>query len=218
MIADAGMCKNTSQPARERARRSAIAASYEDRRAERELLAELRIGDARAWDTLVRRYNGRMVSAARRLLRCEAESLDAVQDAWLAAYKAIHSFRHQSQISTWLHRIVQNECLMRLRGRRDRKLLALDRKAAEDIVDHRETRRPLVNAVEYPMELRELRRSIECAIARLPADQQLILQLRDLEEHDTSATADVLHISCGAVKTRLHRARRSLRALLESMD
>jgi RNA polymerase sigma factor (sigma-70 family) len=82
-----------------------------------ELLARVRAGDERACEALVRQHGGRMLAVARRFLRTEEDSADAVQDAFLSAFRALESFEGNSAIGTWLHRIVVNVCLMRLRAR-----------------------------------------------------------------------------------------------------
>src|SRR6516162_7917759 len=82
-----------------------------------EMLQRCRAGDERAAAALVRRHTGRMFAVARRLLRTEEDSADAVQDAFLAAFRSLESFEGNSALGTWLHRIVVNVCLMKLRTR-----------------------------------------------------------------------------------------------------
>src|SRR5688572_6196897 len=78
------------------------------------LLASLRAGDPRAYERLVCTHGGRMLAVSRRLLRCEEDARDAVQDAFLQAFRALPGFTGQSCLGTWLHRIAVNACLMRL--------------------------------------------------------------------------------------------------------
>jgi RNA polymerase sigma-70 factor (ECF subfamily) len=84
--------------------------------AESVLLARLRAGDEEAFATLVRTYSGRLLAAARRLLRNDEDAAGAVQEAFLAAFKSIDGFHGTARLSTWLHRIVINAGLMKLRG------------------------------------------------------------------------------------------------------
>ena len=84
------------------------------------LLAALRSGDERAYEQLVRRHGGRLLAVARRLMRSEEEARDALQEAFVLAFRALPKFAGQSRLSTWLHRIVVNAALMRLRARRSR--------------------------------------------------------------------------------------------------
>src|SRR4249920_2096939 len=86
-----------------------------DDRNERELLAGLRRGDNAAFATLVRDNTGRLLAVARRILRNPDDAGDAVQEAFMQAFRAIDRFEGESRISTWLHRITVNACLLRLR-------------------------------------------------------------------------------------------------------
>src|SRR5262249_35415979 len=85
--------------------------------AEEQFLASLRRGDEQAYAVLVRQYGGRMLAVARRFLRREEDSADAVQDALVSAFRSLDSFAGNSQLWTWLHRVVVNACLMKLRSR-----------------------------------------------------------------------------------------------------
>lgn len=169
---------------------------------ETDLLARLRAGDPDARDAFVRRHAGRMLSVARRILRDEDDSADAVQDAFLAAFRSLDAFAGQSAVGTWLHRILVNVCLERLRRAARRPVVALDEPPPAEFGDD-------------PLERDELRAQVRAGIDRLPDDYRTILILRDIEEYDTDETAAALGISRGAVKTRLHRARQALRTVLE---
>ena len=78
-------------------------------------LSRLRAKDALAYEQLVREYTPRLLAIARRMMRNEEDAADAVQDALLSAYQALDSFESKSSVSTWLHRIVVNACLMKIR-------------------------------------------------------------------------------------------------------
>jgi len=181
------------------------------------LLERLRAGDARAFEMLVRRYGGRMIAAARRIVGTEDEARDVVQEAFLAAFRALDRFNGDAQVSTWLHRIVINAALMRLRSRR--------RRREEAIEDHLPRFDDDGHWVDSPgswdtpadalLERRETRRLVRAAIERLPAQYREVVVLRDIEELDTDEAASILGVTPNAVKTRLHRARQALRTLLE---
>src|SRR6516225_8505504 len=81
------------------------------------LLERIRAGDERACEALVRQHGGRMLAVARRFLRTEEDSADAVQDAFLSAFRSLEGFQGNSALGTWLHRILVNVCIMRLRAR-----------------------------------------------------------------------------------------------------
>jgi RNA polymerase sigma-70 factor (ECF subfamily) len=182
-----------------------------------ELLARIRGGDEGACEALVRRHGGRMLAVARRFLRTEADSADAVQDAFLAAFRALDGFEGHSALGTWLHRIVVNVCLTRLRARsRSREVRIEDLLPAFDETGHHS--RPVRPWGDHA--LTRLTRAETCAqvracIDQLPEPYREVLLLRDIEELDTEQTARHLGINPGAVKTRLHRARLALRTLLE---
>src|SRR5438445_258524 len=88
---------------------------------EASLLGRVQAGDAGACEALVRQYGGRMLAVARRFLRSEEDAADAVQDAFLACFRSLDSFEGHSSLGTWLHRIVVNTCLMKLRSQSRRR-------------------------------------------------------------------------------------------------
>ena len=181
-----------------------------------ELLARIRAGDEGACETLVRTHSGAMLSVARRFLRCEAESADAVQEAFVQAFGALDSFEGNSALASWLHRIVVNRCLGRLRRRKRRRTVSLDDMLAFD--EYGRHPRPTgrwVSAAESQLVRAETRAQVRACIDRLPDAYRTVLVLRDIEEFDTDQTAARLGSTPGAVKTRLHRARQALRSLLE---
>jgi RNA polymerase sigma-70 factor (ECF subfamily) len=184
---------------------------------EGELVERLRAGDGRAFEGLVRQHAGRMLAVARRLLRSEEDSADAVQDAFLAAFRSIKSFASHSSLGTWLHRIVVNACLMKLRVRsRPRDVPIDDLLPTFDETGHHT--RPVRGWSENGATIavrEETRARVRACIDQLPEAYRTILLLRDIEEFDTDQTARYLGIAPGAVKTRLHRARQALRTLLE---
>jgi RNA polymerase sigma-70 factor (ECF subfamily) len=182
-----------------------------------ELCRLLRAGNGAAFETLVNRYGGRMLATARRFLRGEQDAADAVQDAYLAAFKAISDFKGNSQLGTWLHRIVVNVCLMRRRSQGRRLTIPIESLLPEfDATEHH--RRAVSSFNGLPSDLlamKELRQHVRDCIDRLPDPYRDVLILRDIEQLDTEATAAVLGVLPGVVKTRLHRARQAVRTLLE---
>jgi RNA polymerase sigma-70 factor (ECF subfamily) len=182
------------------------------------LVAGLRAGDEAAAEALVREYGGRLLSVARRLLGSEEDSEDAVQEAFLAAFESLDSFAGGSAISTWLHRIVVNACLMKLRKRAVRYTVPLDDLLPSFDAAGRHASRITAwdtTALDRLTE-EETRSFVRRSIDRLPEPHRTVILLRDIEELSTEDTAQVLGISPGAVKVRLHRARQALRTLLET--
>lgn len=171
-------------------------------------------------DALYQQYGARMLAVARRMLRSEEDAADAVQDAFLAAFVSLPRFRAEAQISTWLHRIVVNKCLMRLRSQKRRPTVSLESIAAgskRDDAAWPATARECDDAATL-MDKRERRTAIRSCIQLLPESYREVLILRDIEQYDTEQTAALLGVSRGAIKTRLHRARQALGESLQAAE
>ena len=182
-----------------------------------ELLERVRAGDERACEALVRRHGGRMLAVARRFLRTEEDSADAVQDAFLSAFRSLDGFEGKAALGTWLHRIVVNVCLMRLRARSRRREVCIDDllPTFDETSHHSRPVRPWGDQALDRLTRTETCAQVRACIDELPEPYREVLLLRDIEELDTEQTAQHLGINPGAVKTRLHRARQALRTLLE---
>jgi RNA polymerase sigma-70 factor, ECF subfamily len=181
------------------------------------LLARIRDGDETACESLVRKHAGRMLAVARRFLRTEEDSEDAVQDAFFSAFRSLDGFEGNSALGTWLHRIVVNVCLMKLRTQaRSREVRIEDLLPTFDETGHHS--RPVWpwgDQAVAQLTQAETRAHVRTCIDQLPYPYRQVLLLRDIEELDTEQTAQHLGINPGAVKTRLRRARQALRTLLE---
>jgi RNA polymerase sigma-70 factor (ECF subfamily) len=182
-----------------------------------ELLARVRAGDEFACEALVRQHGGRMLAVARRFLRSEEDSADAVQDAFLAAFRSLQGFEGNSALGTWLHRIVVNVCLMKLRSRSRSREVRIDDllPSFDETGHHKSPVRGWENPTLAHLGRAEIRAQVRSCIDQLPKAYREVLLLRDIEEFDTAQTARQLGTTPGAVKTRLHRARQALRTLLE---
>lgn len=182
-----------------------------------ELLARLRAGDEAAYAEWMHGTAGRMLAVARRILRNEDDAEDAVQEAFTQAYRALPRFEGHALLSTWLHRIVVNACLIRLRKRRrhgERSLEELLPRFQED--GHRlEVTDPWPRDPLAELEAKDVRAGVREAIDRLPESHRCVLLLRDIEGRSGEETAERLGIRPDAVKMRLHRARQALRGLLD---
>lgn len=187
---------------------------------EARLLARLRAGEERAFEELIGGAGGRMLAVARRLLTREEDAQDAVQDAFLSAFRSLDKFDGRAQLTTWLHRITVNACLMKLRSqrRRGRAERSIDEFLPRFLDDGHQQNPASAWSPPGPsaLEQAELRDHVRAKIAELPEAYRVVLQLRDIEELDTEATAEYLGISPAAVKTRLHRARQALKGLLDA--
>jgi RNA polymerase sigma-70 factor (ECF subfamily) len=184
--------------------------------ADRELVAQLQRGDDLAYESFVRQHGGAMLAVARRMLRNDEDAREAVQDAFLQAFRAIRHFREEARLSTWLHRIVVNAALMRLRSASRRPEVAIDDllPTFDDEGHHAEHIRPLPLSVESALESVEARAEVRKCVEQLPEQYRAVIVLRDLQELSTAETATALGITENAVKIRLHRAHQALRTLL----
>ena len=184
---------------------------------EADLVELARRGGENAIRTLIERNNQRLFRAARSVLRNDGEAEDVVQETYVKAFTALASFRGEASFSTWLTRIALNEAVSRLRRRRrNSDLEALDQAVSADA--------GLVSL--FPLSLvplpadteaarSEMRQILETAIDGLPEGFRTVFVLRDVEGLSTEETAEQLTLKPETVKTRLHRARRMLRAVLE---
>ncbi len=185
------------------------------------LLAGLRAGNAAAYETLVRTYSGRLLAVTRRLLRNDEDARDALQDAFVSAFRALPTFEAGSLLSTWLHRIAVNAALMKLRSRRRHPEDSIEDLLPKYIEDghredgHRGNPTKPWKEPEGLLQRQETRALVRESIDRLPETYRTVLLLRDIEELDTEEAVQLIGISPNAVKIRLHRARQALRTLLD---
>jgi RNA polymerase sigma-70 factor, ECF subfamily len=181
------------------------------------LVTGLRAKDEQAFEALLRTYMGRLLRVARRFLRNEEDARDAVQDAFVAAFRSIDSFQSGSKLSTWLHKIVVNAALMKLRTRRrhpEEEIDALLPRFQDDGHQVRESVDWSLSAEEM-VQQEETRALVRKSIDQLPDTYRVVLLMRDIEEMTTEETAQALGVTPTAVKVRLHRARQALRTLLD---
>jgi RNA polymerase sigma-70 factor (ECF subfamily) len=177
-------------------------------------------GDPEAFGTLFTRHRDRLWAVALRTTGDPEDAADALQDAMIAAFRRADSFRGDSAVTTWLHRVVVNACLDRLRRRAVRRAEPLP----DDLDDARTTPEgsgllgggesgtvvdPAVLAVD-----RERRRAVLAALETLPPDQRAALVLVDMEGYSVEETAAILDCAPGTVKSRCSRGRARLLPLL----
>ena len=182
-----------------------------------ELIERLRRGDSDAYETVVRRFGPRLLATAKRLMKSEDDACEVLQEAYVSAFRAIDRFDEGARLSTWLHRIVVNAALMRLRSRRRR-----PEDAIEDLLPNfdetghfAESPNDWGENAEALLERKQTCTQVRAAIAKLPESYRTVLMLRDIEGLDTDEAADALGMTANAVKVRLHRARQALRTLIE---
>jgi len=183
------------------------------------LIERLRAGEDDAYRDLVAMHGGRLLAVARRIMRNDDDARDCIQDAFLSAFRSIDRFEGKARLGTWLHRIVVNACLMKLRASKRRPEEPVDPQLPElDRYGFRIGSSELPRkGVDEILERSELREQVRAAIDELPDSYRIVLLLRDIEEYDTAQTAEMLAMTPGAVKVRLHRARVALREQIESL-
>jgi RNA polymerase sigma-70 factor, ECF subfamily len=183
---------------------------------ERVLVAALREGQEWAFEALIRTYGGRLLAVARRICGNEEDARDVLQSAYLNAFRSLRSFEGSCQLSTWLHRIVVNVALMRLRSRRRKPEDSIDTllPAFQEDGHHVEQFSDWAMPADRLLEREDVRARVRNCIAQLPDSYRQVLMLRDIEELPTDAVATMLNATPTAVKVRLHRARQALSTLL----
>ncbi|MFJ3226249.1 RNA polymerase sigma factor SigM [Streptomyces sp. NPDC086783] len=181
--------------------------SYDDA-SDQDLLGRHVAGDPEAFGELVRRHRDRLWAVALRTLGDREEAADAVQDALVSAYRAAHTFRGQSAVTTWLHRITVNACLDRARKTASRKTSPMDdTERLEQLLEPHES-------ASAPAERNDLHRELVEALGTLPADQRAALVLVDMQGYPVAEAARVLDVPTGTVKSRCSRGRARLLPLL----
>ena len=154
-------------------------------------------GDADAFPELVRRHQSRLWAVALRTTGDREEAADALQDAFLSAYRAAGSYRGDARVTTWLHRVVVNACLDRLRRRKARPTVPLPEDGGP--ADRRD-----------PLADRETAIEIEAALAALPPEQRAALVLVDVHGLPLDEVAEILGVPVGTIKSRCSRGRARL--------
>lgn len=167
-----------------------------------ELIARHADGDPAAFGVLVARHRDRAWAVALRTLGDPTDAADAVQEAFVKAFRTVGTFRGDALFSTWLHRIVVNACLDHMRRSRVRPTSPLDESAAA------------VADPSDPIGRTELGHDVVAALTRITADQRAAIVLVDVEGYSVEEAATLLGVAAGTVKSRCHRGRAHLAELL----
>jgi len=180
------------------------------------LVEKIKAADYQAFEALVNRYEGKVYRLAMRMLRNQEDAEDALQETFLQVYRGLNGFEGRSTFSTWLFRLATNVCLMKIRhrGTEPAHLLPLE----EYLPRHEEGEHPQIQEwPDKPEEVllsKESRQKMLEALDRLPAEYRAVFILRDIEGLSNAEAGEALGISMAAVKSRLHRARLTLRGML----
>ncbi|RCW47218.1 RNA polymerase ECF family sigma subunit [Halopolyspora algeriensis] len=168
-----------------------------------DLLAAHTNGDPHAFSELFRRHRDRLWAVALRTMRDHDEAADALQDAMLSAFRSARSFRAESQVTTWLHRIVVNACLDRIRRRQARATVPLPDSGPGEPASGNDA-----------IADQDVRMVVQDALERIPENQRVAIVLVDIEGYPVSQAAVILDVAEGTVKSRCARARIKLARLL----
>lgn len=182
-----------------------------------ELAAAVKAGTNEGFEALVRSEAGRLLAVTRRIVGNDEDARDAVQEAFISAYRARAQFGGDSKVSTWLHRIAVNAALSKLRSRKRRPEESIDDLLPRFLPNghHNREFRSWTEPVDQMLARQETAELVRRKIDELPESFRTALMLRDIEGFSTQETADLLGTTANAVKLRLHRARLALRTLLE---
>lgn len=181
-----------------------------DPRDDHALIAAHVAGDPEAFGELVRRHRDRLWAVALRTTSDPEDASDALQDALISAYRSAASFRGESAVTTWLHRVVVNACLDRMRRRKVRPTVPLPEEDGES--GHRGLADP-----RDDLDRLELRMEIDKALAALPVDQRAAIVLVDVEGLSVAEAAEVLGVPEGTIKSRCSRGRARLAVALAGL-
>ena len=177
---------------------------------EAELVRKAREGDRRAFDRLVELHLPQVWATVWRVLRHREDTEDVVQEVFVTAHRSLSGFRGDSKLSTWLHRIAVTRALNHVE-KSEEKL-----RRASDPIDPEGMDGP--SAIGTPLralEAKELMRRLADCLAQLPVAWRAVLALRDAEENSYEHIAETLHVELGTVRSRLARARASLKDCVE---
>jgi RNA polymerase sigma-70 factor (ECF subfamily) len=183
-----------------------VTANEQEQRSDADLLTAHVDGDDRAFAALIVRHRDRLWAVALRTMSDPEEAADALQDAMLSAHRGAAGFRGDAQVTTWLHRVVVNACLDRLRRNKTRATIPLPEHDSTHPVERAD-----------PLGQRELAWEIEQALATLPDDQRAALVLVDVEGYSVEEAAAILSCPTGTVKSRCARGRAKLVPLLDHL-
>jgi RNA polymerase sigma-70 factor (ECF subfamily) len=183
-----------------------------------ELASRIAGRDQVAFETLMRRNNGKLFRVARAIVKDDAEAEDVLQDAYLEAFRQIGEFRGEAQLSTWLTRIVINQALMRLRRQKRERVVVPFRAGTDRAVERGPHESEIVDEkAESPTDASmraQARRMLERRIDELPVAFRTVFVMREVEDMSVEETAACLGIPPATVRTRLFRARALLRESL----
>ncbi len=174
------------------------------------LVAQAQGGDMHAFEELVRRYRNQVFAVAYRFVRGREDAWDVSQEVFVKAYRSLKTFRGEASFKTWVLRITANQCKDHLKKRR------LATVAFDDALEAGQVANTGFEPADE-VQSQEIRRALEQALERLPLKHRTAFVLREYEGLSYEEMAQAMGCSLGTVMSRLHHARKKMRAALEQM-
>lgn len=186
--------------------------------AEAALVARCKAGDSMAFDELISTHQGRVFNTAFRLMGNYEEALDLTQEVFLNCFRKINSFKGDAAVSTWLYRITVNTAKNRWKHQRSRGLHQMASLDAPLSAEDEERVKQFPDGQPTPRQVasdREAMESLDQYLQRLSEEHRVVMVLRYVEELSYEEIVEILGISIGTVKSRIHRARHELREMMQ---
>ena len=183
---------------------------------EEELINAIIKGNLEAYERLIGQYEKKIYTLCLHLLKDPEEAYDAAQEVCIKIWKQLSTFKGQAKLSTWIYRMTTNQCLdiLRKNKRKGQEIsLFLDEETGEE--EKLTDQAAVWQDMSSHMEQKELGEILKQGIGELKEDYQAVIVLRDIEERSYEEIANILELSLGTVKSRLSRARSTLRKILE---
>ena len=182
---------------------------------EEKLIKAAQKGNVEAFEKLISQYEKKIYALCLHLLKDPEEAYDAAQEVCIKVWRQLESFEGQAKFSTWLYRIGTNQCLDLMRKNKKRsKDISLFQKDEESEEEWMFEGPHEKEGVAEAVEKKALQEVVQLGIGELKEDYQVIITLRDIEDHSYEEIAEVLDLSLGTVKSRLARARQALKKVL----
>lgn len=183
---------------------------------EKDLLEKSKRGDIKSFELLIEGYQKKVFNIAYRIVNNYEDANDLAQEVFIRVYKSIGSFKEQASFSTWIYRITTNVCMDELRKRKNRNVVSLDEELK---IDDGEIKRQVESNEPTPeetVEKNELKKIVNEAISSLAEEHRIAIVLRDIQGFSYEEIAKFTNCPEGTVKSRINRARRSLKEILKS--
>lgn len=185
-----------------------------ERENEKELIQKCKEGDIDSFELLIESYQQRVYNIALRMLGNKEDASDIAQEVFIKIYKSIAGFKEEASLSTWIYRIATNVCLDELRKRKKTKVISIDSTIQ---LEDSEVSMQMPDERPQPDELltqKELKQEVQKAINDLKEEHKTVIILRDINGYSYEEIAKILDCTLGTVKSRINRARNTLKNIL----